>query len=99
MKLYAPAVVDALGDALCLYWYKGDLRSFLTRAGVPPAVTAQLDWNENKRSIVRGPCQRKSKLDRSRHLRSSHARQEFMIRLLSDKRSVLMLMRMHLAPF
>lgn len=54
MKVYAPTVVDALGEALrCLYWYKDDLRSFLTRAGVSTTLTAQLDWNGNKRSIIR----------------------------------------------
>lgn len=54
MKVYTATVADALGEALrCMYWYKDDLRSFLTRAGVPPSLTAQLDWTGNKRSIIR----------------------------------------------
>ena len=54
MKVYAPAVIDALGEALrALYWYKDDLRSFFVRAGVPRAVVSQLDWGANKRAIVR----------------------------------------------
>jgi hypothetical protein len=55
VKVHSPAVLDALAEALrCLYWYKGDLRSFLGRAGVPADVLARLDWaNENKRELIR----------------------------------------------
>lgn len=54
MKVYPASVIDALGESLrCLYWYKDDLRSFLTRAGLPRSIVAPLDWSSHKRVVVR----------------------------------------------
>lgn len=61
MKVYGPSVVEALGEALrCLYWYKDDLRSFLTRAGLPRETTGLLDWTAPKRVLVRALLDRLS---------------------------------------
>lgn len=52
--MFAPAVVTGLAEALRhTYWYKKDLRSFLLRAGVPHAFVGRLDWDANKRDIIR----------------------------------------------
>ena len=55
MTSLSPLAVDALKEALSLiYWYKADLRSFLTTALTGEPVLARVDWNESKRVIVRG---------------------------------------------
>lgn len=52
-KKIAPAAIVALKDALTnLYWYKGDLRSFLTSALSNPVLLGGLNWNDYKRNIV-----------------------------------------------
>ncbi|MBI5536036.1 MAG: restriction endonuclease [Deltaproteobacteria bacterium] len=54
MKAYSPVLLDALSDALrAAYWYKGDLRSFLERAGTPAIFVGSLPWAGTKREIVR----------------------------------------------
>lgn len=43
----------ALKEALTnLYWYKGDLRSFLTSTLSNPILISRLDWGDYKRNIV-----------------------------------------------
>jgi hypothetical protein len=52
-KQLSPAAVVALKEALCaVYWYKGDLRSFLQQCLSNPAVLATLNWGNYKRQIV-----------------------------------------------
>jgi hypothetical protein len=49
----APAAIVALKEALTLvYWYKSDLRSFLTNLIDEPAILARLNWQDYKRNIV-----------------------------------------------
>jgi hypothetical protein len=52
-KRISPAAIHALKEALSkVYWYKSDLRSFLTVAlGDPPTVN-RLNWQDHKRNIV-----------------------------------------------
>ena len=52
-KKVAPAAIVALKEALTnLYWYKGDLRSFLTSTLSSPALMSRLNWSDYKRNIV-----------------------------------------------
>lgn len=52
-KKIAPAAIVALKEALTnLYWYKGDLRSFLTSTLSNPILISRLDWGDYKRNIV-----------------------------------------------
>jgi hypothetical protein len=52
-KKIAPAAIVALKEALTnLYWYKGDLRSFLTSTLTNPALLSHLNWGDYKRNIV-----------------------------------------------
>ena len=52
-KKIAPAAIQALKEALTLvYWYKKDLRSFLSQCLSDPAVLSKLNWSEYKRNIV-----------------------------------------------
>lgn len=52
-KRLSPAAIVALKESLCsVYWYKGDLRSFLQNALSTPAILATLNWNNYKRQIV-----------------------------------------------
>ena len=52
-KKIAPAAVVALKEALTdLYWYKADLRSFLTATLTSPALLSRLNWQDYKRNIV-----------------------------------------------
>jgi hypothetical protein len=52
-KRIAPAALNALKEALThVYWYKSDLRSFLTHCLADPALLARLDWTDFKRNIV-----------------------------------------------
>jgi hypothetical protein len=56
MKVYAPAVFDAVAESLrTVYWYQNDLKSFLLRAGVPTGLVNGLPWGQNtyKRTIVK----------------------------------------------
>lgn len=52
-KRLSPAAIIALKEALCsIYWYKSDLRSFLSNCTNNPAFIGSLDWNNYKRQIV-----------------------------------------------
>lgn len=52
-KRIAPAAIQALKEALTLvYWYKSDLRSFLSQCLSDPNVLSHLDWSDYKRNIV-----------------------------------------------
>ncbi len=52
-KKIAPAALQALKEALThAYWYKSDLRSFLTHTISDPPILARLNWEEYKRNIV-----------------------------------------------
>ncbi len=52
-KVIASAACIALKDALAsVYWYKSDLRSFLTSTIANPALLAPLNWADYKRNIV-----------------------------------------------
>jgi len=52
-KKIAPAAIVALKEALTnIYWYKKDLRSFLTNALTDSAILATLNWDDFKRNIV-----------------------------------------------
>ncbi|HEV7670443.1 MAG TPA: hypothetical protein VGS22_18140 [Thermoanaerobaculia bacterium] len=51
-KIAAAAIV-ALKEALThLYWYKSDLRSFLTSTLSAPAILSRLNWDDFKRNIA-----------------------------------------------
>jgi len=52
-KKIASAAIVALKEALTnLYWYKGDLRSFLTSTLTTPALLTRLNWEDYKRNVV-----------------------------------------------
>ena len=52
-KTIAPAAIHALKEALALvYWYKSDLRSFLTQSMADPTILSRLNWDDYKRNIV-----------------------------------------------
>jgi hypothetical protein len=52
-KVIAPAACIALKEALStVYWYKSDLRSFLTSTIANPNLLAPLNWTDYKRNIV-----------------------------------------------
>lgn len=52
-KKVSAVAIHALKEALCnIYWYKGDLRSFLTSCIQAPSVLSVADWNNYKRQIV-----------------------------------------------
>lgn len=52
-KRMSPAALVSLKEALCaIYWYKGDLRSFLQQSLSDPAPLSQVNWQNYKRQIV-----------------------------------------------
>jgi hypothetical protein len=52
-KKIAPAALLALKEALThVYWYKSDLRSFLTHCLADPTILSRLNWGDFKRNIV-----------------------------------------------
>ena len=52
-KKIAPAVLQTLKEALThVYWYKSDLRSFLTNCLSDASILSRLNWREYKRNIV-----------------------------------------------
>lgn len=52
-KKIAPAAIVALREALTtIYWYKADLRSFLTSSLSNPTLLSRLDWADYKRNII-----------------------------------------------
>ena len=52
-KRISAAAIQALKEALSLvYWYKSDLRSFLSQSLSDPSVLSRLNWDDYKRNIV-----------------------------------------------
>lgn len=52
-KKIAPAAIQALKEALTLvYWYKSELRSFLSHCISDAEILSRLNWSEYKRNIV-----------------------------------------------
>lgn len=52
-KKIAPAAIQSLKEALTqVYWYKSNLRSFLSQCLSDPAVLSRLNWDDYKRNIV-----------------------------------------------
>lgn len=52
-KIISAAANQALKEALTLvYWYKSELRSFLSQCLSDPAVLSRLNWEDYKRNIV-----------------------------------------------
>ncbi len=52
-KIISPAAIQALKEALTLvYWYKSELRSFLSQCISDPGILSRLNWEEYKRNIV-----------------------------------------------
>ncbi len=52
-KRLSPAAIIALKEALCsIYWYKADLRSFLTSCLANKALVSSQNWDNYKRQIV-----------------------------------------------
>lgn len=53
MQVIAPAALVALKEALAsIYWYKRDLKSFLTNCLGNPQILAQMDWDDYKHNIT-----------------------------------------------
>lgn len=49
----SPAAIVALKESLCsIYWYKGDLRSFLTNCLSNKLMVSSINWDNYKRQIV-----------------------------------------------
>lgn len=73
----SPNALQALMDALStVFWYKTDLRSYLTAATGDPALIGRLDWNAYKRVVVDQLVQ---------HLASNQERhRELLLRLMVD---------------
>lgn len=52
-KTISPAAIVALKEALTdVYWYKGDLRSFLSSTLSNPEILGRVNWEDYKRNIV-----------------------------------------------
>lgn len=52
-KKIVPAALHTLKQALTdVYWYKSDLRSFLTATLSKPELVSQLNWDDYKRNIA-----------------------------------------------
>lgn len=52
-KRLSPAAIVALKESLCgVYWYKADLRSFLSNSVSNKALVSSLNWENYKRQIV-----------------------------------------------
>jgi len=52
-KRLSPAAIVALRKALCsIYWYKADLRRFLTNCLANSVLLSSLNWDNYKRQIV-----------------------------------------------
>lgn len=52
-KRLSPAAIVALKEALCsIYWYKSDLRSFLSSCTGNATLVNTLNWNNYKRQVV-----------------------------------------------
>ncbi len=76
-KRISPAAIHALKEALStVYWYKSDLKSFLTLALGDPLVVNRLNWEDPKRNVVGSLVDRLAG-DEERH-------QDALIRLMLD---------------
>src|SRR4051812_16529506 len=52
-KVISSVAINALSEALThIYWYKGELRSFLTHVISDANILSQLNWEDYKRNIV-----------------------------------------------
>lgn len=52
-KTISSVAINALSEALtCIYWYKSDLRSFLTHTISDTSILSKLNWEDYKRNIV-----------------------------------------------
>ena len=52
-KIIAPAAINALIEALAnIYWYKKELRIFLTHTISNSSILAKLNWQDYKRNII-----------------------------------------------
>ena len=52
-KVISPIAIHALNEALTnIYWYKGELRNFLTQTLSDTTILSQLNWENYKRNIV-----------------------------------------------
>ena len=52
-KVISPVAINALSEALTsIYWYKSELRSFLTHTISDTTVLSKLNWEDYKRNIV-----------------------------------------------
>lgn len=52
-KIIAPVAIHALSEALTnIYWYKSELRSFLTQIISDTTILSKLNWEDYKRNIV-----------------------------------------------
>jgi len=52
-KVISPAALVALKEALAsVYWYKRDLKSFLTNCLSTPQILSRIDWDDYKQNIV-----------------------------------------------
>lgn len=52
-KVISPVAINALSEALThIYWYKSELRSFITHTISNPTILTQLNWDDYKRNIV-----------------------------------------------
>ncbi len=52
-KIISPVAINALTDALTnIYWYKNDLKRFLTQLISNQSILSQLNWDDYKREIV-----------------------------------------------
>src|SRR2546425_9784912 len=80
-KKISSSAVNALKEALsAIYWYKSDLRSFLTHSLSDPSLLARLNWNDYKRNIV---------ADLVDHLaRNEDRHQDALLRLMLDVAAV-----------
>ncbi len=53
LKKISAAAIQSLKEALSLvYWYKSELRSFLSQSLSDPGVLSRLNWDDYKRNIV-----------------------------------------------
>lgn len=52
-KIISPAALQALKEALThIYWFKSELRSFLSHTLSDPSILGRLNWEDYKRNIV-----------------------------------------------
>lgn len=52
-KIISPIAINALAEALTnIYWYKSELRSFLTHTISDSSILSKLNWEDYKRNIV-----------------------------------------------